>query len=238
MGSAIAARPDRGLSEFHPVRIRKAPEEVVAALIDAIRAGYYLPGDLLPRERDLAARLGVSRVVLREAIELMRGEGILVSRRGRTGGWVVDSLENVPRVQAGLRGERIASVRAILEARRALELTTSLLVGRRASEADFEVLQQQCVDLEVASASERSHTELWNVDTLFHRTAAAMSQNGALAAAFASVMDEVFLLREFLPVGHVAMDAAVENQWDLLNALRSRDDERVLDAVDRHLAAL
>jgi hypothetical protein len=49
------------LAHFRPVRLRKAADVVVDILVDAIRNGLYIPGDKLPRERDLAAHLEVSR---------------------------------------------------------------------------------------------------------------------------------------------------------------------------------
>jgi DNA-binding FadR family transcriptional regulator len=44
------------------------------------------PGESLPPERELAARLGVSRDTVREAIRSLSDAGYLVSRRGRYGG--------------------------------------------------------------------------------------------------------------------------------------------------------
>ncbi len=46
-------------------------------------------GDQLPPERELAERLAVSRVTLREAIAALRDAGYLETRRGRAGGTFV-----------------------------------------------------------------------------------------------------------------------------------------------------
>ena len=88
--SDAATLEDRGLSEFSPIRQRKASDEVLAVLVDAMRGGLYDIGDLLPPERDLAERLNVSRTVLREAIDALRSEGIVTVRRG---GRVVSRLQ-------------------------------------------------------------------------------------------------------------------------------------------------
>ena len=51
------------------------------------------PGESLPPERELAARLGVSRDTVREAIKSLADAGYLVSRRGRYGGtFLADEL--------------------------------------------------------------------------------------------------------------------------------------------------
>ena len=74
---------------FRPVRTRNAFEETVERLLQAIRLGVARPGERLPAERDLAVRLGVSRVTLREAIRALADAGYVESRRGRYGGTFV-----------------------------------------------------------------------------------------------------------------------------------------------------
>jgi GntR family transcriptional regulator len=49
---------------------------------DAVRRGAIKPGDALPSERDLAARVEVSRVTVRKAVQHLVREGVLVQRHG------------------------------------------------------------------------------------------------------------------------------------------------------------
>lgn len=49
---------------------------------DAIHSGRVSPGDALPSERDIAARLDVSRVTVRKAVQQLVLEGVLVQRHG------------------------------------------------------------------------------------------------------------------------------------------------------------
>src|SRR5687767_14011293 len=79
---SLARDGDRGLTAFSPITLRKASDEVLAVLVDAIRGGLYEIGDALPPERDLAERLNVSRKVLRDAIDELRQAGIVTVRRG------------------------------------------------------------------------------------------------------------------------------------------------------------
>ena len=67
------------------VKGRGAVHELVVASIGKwILAGVYAPGDLLPREDDLAEKLGVSRTSVREAIKVLSAKGGCC-RRGE--GW-------------------------------------------------------------------------------------------------------------------------------------------------------
>lgn len=49
---------------------------------DAVRRGAIKPGDALPSERDLAARVEMSRVTVRKAVQHLVRDGVLVQRHG------------------------------------------------------------------------------------------------------------------------------------------------------------
>ncbi len=49
---------------------------------DAVRRGVIKPGDALPSERELAARVDMSRVTVRKAMQHLVREGMLVQRHG------------------------------------------------------------------------------------------------------------------------------------------------------------
>lgn len=53
---------------YEPVRRQSVADQVFGSLRDAILAGRLAPGDALPAERDLAARFGVNRQAVREAV--------------------------------------------------------------------------------------------------------------------------------------------------------------------------
>src|SRR5215208_6752873 len=74
---------------LRPVRGHHAFEACVEQLATAIRLGVYPHGTLLPSERELAERLGVSRATLREAIAALRAAGLVETTRGRGGGTAV-----------------------------------------------------------------------------------------------------------------------------------------------------
>ena len=74
---------------FRPVRTGNAFEETVERLLDGIRLGVHSRGDRLPPERELAGRLGVSRVTVRDALRELAAAGYVETRRGRFGGTFV-----------------------------------------------------------------------------------------------------------------------------------------------------
>lgn len=85
---------------FRPVRAGNAYEETVEHLLEVIKLGAVSEGERLPPERDLATRLNVSRVTLREALRSLQQAGYIESRRGRSGGTFVTYRPSLERLDA------------------------------------------------------------------------------------------------------------------------------------------
>ena len=60
-----------------------AHRRVAAALRAEIQGGVFVPGTQLPAEPDLALQFGVSRGTLRQALQSLRGEGLIDAVPGR-----------------------------------------------------------------------------------------------------------------------------------------------------------
>lgn len=57
-------------------------QRIADSLREAIRSGEYGPGDRLPGENDLMATHGVARMTARQALGVLRDEGIAEARKG------------------------------------------------------------------------------------------------------------------------------------------------------------
>src|SRR5262245_49335985 len=71
---------------FAPLDQTGRAEAVTARLVDAITLGLLVDAERLPSEAELATRLGVSTVTVREALVALRQRGLVETRRGRGGG--------------------------------------------------------------------------------------------------------------------------------------------------------
>jgi GntR family transcriptional repressor for pyruvate dehydrogenase complex len=214
--------------------MRNAADEVLAVLVDAIRGGLYESGDLLPRERDLAERLEVSRTVVRSAVDVLRRAGVVSVRRGNNGGIFVRSTANLAHVLADIHGGTRSDLESILEARRPLELATTLLAAERASQQETEQLGELVVALE--DLFDRPD-EFFETDLRFHLRVAELSGSPLTAELLRETFNRLAVIRAQFPVAHVDHDEALANQRDLLEAIESGERRRILEAVDRHLAA-
>src|ERR671937_2415037 len=92
---ASAAEADRdGLAlarevVFSPVADGALVEQTVRRIGEAIGLGLIEVGERLPSEAELAARLAIAPMTLREALRILREAGYLETRRGRGGGTFV-----------------------------------------------------------------------------------------------------------------------------------------------------
>ncbi len=141
---------DRWLPTSPLVVDRRGPEPAHVQIASWLRAGMargqVAPGDRLPGERDLAERLGVSRMTLRQALADLEASGDLVRVAGRAGGAFVAE----PRVEVDLthltgltdqlhRAGRRAGARVLSARRRvpAADVTTALGLARRAQAVEI-----------------------------------------------------------------------------------------------------
>ena len=222
-------------SAFPALVLPRASDAVMRALIDGIRAGVAPPGTRLARDRELAAHFGVSRPVVREAIDQLRRAGIVDVRRGNRGGVFVRSLA----IPTALLTDRTAlpheDIRQLLEARRTIETTCALLASEHASDADLDELEDLADGLRSVREQPQDFIEL---DVRFHLRVAAISGNVPLEAFLAAVFRDLAATRTEYPVEYGDMEVAIGYQLDTVRALRARDPDAVLESMDRHLRGL
>ncbi|WP_205370023.1 FadR/GntR family transcriptional regulator [Thermoleptolyngbya sp. PKUAC-SCTB121] len=164
-------------------------EVTLERLSSAVKMGLYEPGDQLPSEREIADIMGVSRATVREAIRLMTEQGILVARRGRTGGTFV-SKHPVPETLQNLRtrlSARGTSITGILDHRLVVESGVVELAAQRATDEQKWELQALVNAMEQAD----NHAEYRKLDTRFHLLIAAATQTDRLSSVVAEVHAEL-----------------------------------------------
>lgn len=225
------------LGSFRPVRIRKAADVVVDILVDAIRNGLYGPGEKLPRERDLAAQLEVSRTTIREATSILQRAGVLSVRRGNGGGAVVLSRAIPPTLVSSIHHlDRADEMRSLLEVRRPLELLASVLAVRRGTEEAFEDIRALVVHLETCTHAPVD--EFMYYDLQIHTRIVQASQNRSLVRHLDEIYKQQAAIRAEYPVKSFDPEYAVQLHWAAVEALFARDEARMVEIVDEHLGSV
>jgi GntR family transcriptional repressor for pyruvate dehydrogenase complex len=165
-------------------------DEAIKRIKDMIVTGELRPGDRLPKEADLADRLGLSRSSLREAVRALSLIRVLDVRQGD--GTYVTSLRPetlLDTVGFVLDFHGDDSVLYVLEVRRILEPAATAMAAQMMSDREIESLGSLvAVTGEVdASGDIDGLNELLAADLEFHRRIALGSGNPVLASLIDSL---------------------------------------------------
>jgi DNA-binding FadR family transcriptional regulator len=205
-------------------------------LLTVIKLGFVAPGERFPAERELAARLGISRLTLREAIRELQQANYVQSRRGRFGGTFVTYTPPAPSVGEVRRlaledGDRLADALAFrfaVETGAADMLAQQVAAGSGSAAA---VLRTRLADL--TSASPQDYRRL---DTLFHLSIAELTGSSLLAAACTDARMRLNDLLNAIPVLKLNIAHSAAQHAAIVDAILVGDPERARTAVAEHLA--
>ena len=159
-------------------------DEAIDRIKSMITSGELRPGDRLPKEADLAERLGLSRNSLREAVRALSLIRVLDVRQGD--GTYVTSLEPqllLETMNFVVDFHRDDSIRQFLEIRHILEPAATELATQRMSDADLDRLGAILAEL----PAEPSVDELVANDLRFHREIAVGAGNPTLSTLLESL---------------------------------------------------
>lgn len=132
-------------------RPRRLPDEVARSILGAIESGQLEPGSRLPTEADLARRFGVARTVVREAISLLRYDGIVDSRRG-IGAFVTEASQRASfRISPGCFEKRKQIVQ-LLQLRTGVQAGASALAAVARSAEEMASIASVHAEMEAADA--------------------------------------------------------------------------------------
>ena len=217
--------------ELRPVPRQTLAKAVMQQLLEFMEAASLQTGDPLPSQHELARQLGVSRPVLREAMQGLASVGVVDIRPG-SGCYVGD-----PRATADpdsiFEVFTHESALEVLEARMVLEVELAGLAAQRATEDDFEAMTVILRRLKrtVARGSETSP-----ITSDFH---AALARAGKNAVLFRMSQ----LLRRPRRNQGIRIEQALpditageyERHLALYEAVRGGDADRARAAMREHL---
>jgi DNA-binding FadR family transcriptional regulator len=224
---------------WRPVRGGNAFEITVSRLVQAIKLGLVAVGERLPAERELAERLQVSRVTLREAIGALREAGYLESRRGRSGGtFVVSPTGAAP--AGGARPDAGELARAMgetlhdaLDFRRVLEPGAAALAATRTLSAADRQHLVACL----AASRDRSQESRRVNDSRLHLAVASAGGSPSLAAAVADVQLSLDKLLAAIPVITRNLDHSDVQHTRIVDAILAGDPGAARSTMEEHCDA-
>ncbi len=196
--------------------------------------GSLKPGDRLPPERELSQVLGVGRPALREALRVLEAKGLVVLRKGNTGGAFVSSgrASLVSDSMSDLLRLGSVSVEELFEARQWIQTALVRAACARATAADLHLLRENVAE------GERLHNaglaaERIAVNIEFHHLLAQATRNQVAVMVSRGLTDALRnLIRE---VGSDPAPSLFRDRWALVTALEARDEEAAVKAMTKIL---
>src|SRR5271165_1902468 len=201
-----------------PLRWGSRHDDVLDAIRAAIVSCEIAPGSRLVQD-DLAARFGVSRIPLREALRTLEAEGLVVSEPNR--GAICRPLE--PRDVADLYAVRLALERLACRsaAERFVDLREATAEKRRAAEA---------------AIARGDLTTLIDHDCAFHAGIAQATGNRHLAQSLAGSWSQIARAMHFF----FTLALYPQNVWSeheaIARAIAVGDAEGAADAIELHIS--
>lgn len=114
----------------------RSQDDLAAHLADQIGRGNWLPGELLPSERALAEKSGLSRSMVREALRTLAERRLIEVRPGRGSVVREATVEDAVKRLIEYFDHRGVTPRNLIEARSMIETTATGLAAGRASDQD------------------------------------------------------------------------------------------------------
>lgn len=199
------------------------PAEAIEKIKEMIISGRLSPGDRLPREQDLAAELGMSKNMLREAVTALSLINVLDVRRG-DGTYVTDLspqllLDALTFVADFQRDDTVLN---FIEVREMLEPTATAIAARKIDTVEIDSLYKHLETMR----EDIDVDELVTKDAEFHRRIITAAGNPILTSVLETLSRPLHRARVWRDIlERDAFDITRKQHLAILDALRRRDAE-------------
>ncbi|MFI8964312.1 FadR/GntR family transcriptional regulator [Streptomyces sp. NPDC053493] len=223
---------DRLTPVLRPVRAGNGFEEALEQILQVVRLGLVPGGERLPAERELAERMGISRVTLREVLKVLQEQGLVESRRGRYGGTFV--LRRPQTADEAELRRRIAAV----DIEDTLRFREVLEVGAAGLCAAHGLDEEGAGRLRAALAATHDAPlgDYRRQDTLLHLTLAELSGSPTLTAQYAAVRATVNDLLDCIPLLVRNLEHSQHQHTALVEAVLDGDADAAREVMREHCA--
>lgn len=206
------------LESIEPVNLETTAEVIAGQVRARIMDGTFPPGSQI-REARLALRLNVSRGPVREALQRLIQEGLLVNKKNR--GVFVISL-------------REEDIRDVYLARGAIEREAAKILIRRGDTEAFDRLEE-LVDRMSAASEKHEWPELADWDLGFHEMLVESSRSKRLQRMFSTLLVEARMCLSALESAYPIHERLVEEHRNILAAMRRGEEQQPLELIHAHL---
>ena len=209
-------------------------ESCVEQLGSAIQLGVFRAGSKLPNERDLAEKLSVSRATLREAISALRAAGFVTTTRGRSGGTVVEPLENVRLPDPIENKDRQDEINDIVIFRSIVEPGACYRAASHPLDSAGHELLLSCLrDCEAAETP----TEYRQADARLHLSISSVCGSTELSKACSTVQTKIHQFLDEIPFLQKNIENSNEQHRKIVHSILESDADMARFVMEEHCDA-
>lgn len=209
----MSEKLELNMNAYLPLR-----DVVFNTLREAILKGDLKPGERL-MELQLAAKLGVSRTPIREAIRMLELEGLAVT---------------IPRKGAEVARMTEKGMEDVLQIRRALDELAVQLACDNMNEEHLKILEKAMRTFEQATRSD-DVKQVAEADVAFHDAIYAATDNPRLISLLNNLREQMYRYRvEYLKDESTYRQLIAEHE-EIYDCLLQRDKKRVTRVMAEHV---
>ncbi|MEV4799145.1 GntR family transcriptional regulator [Nonomuraea sp. NPDC049421] len=210
-----------------------ALDTVRARIALAVDLGLLKPGERLPPTADVARALDVGEITVRRALTALCEEGVLVRRRGRSGGTMVADEPAIGKVaETAAYRTAAAEVHRLIDQRLLLECGLTHLAATAVTAERLAELKALVTEMDQAAGWADFHT----CDERFHLALAAASGVESATAHYGPVLRRLY--RYYLPYPLDYLRESNKEHAALVTALERGDAVEAVRVARAHVEVL
>ncbi|MCR4441828.1 MAG: FadR/GntR family transcriptional regulator [Peptococcaceae bacterium] len=225
---------NESFDEFKKVNKENLSDQIIRQIKEMIEKGILKPEDKLPPERDLAQKLGVSRLPLREALKILQFINVLDLRPGE--GYVVKGLETANLLDilenAVEPGQNILN--DLKEMRITLEVKATELACMRRTDKDLKRMLEAIEEMEIAVNS-NDDEKIIRASLNYHNSLMKASHNKLFIAILACFSDVINEGRKQSLIIKGRYRLSIDEHRAIYEAVKERDVKTATELMKLHL---
>ena len=195
-------------------------DEIADVVRERILKGEYEIGEKI-KENQIATELKVSRTPIREAFKLLENEGL------------IDYIPNRGCFAKGFTKQDVDDIYAVREALEELAVRWAVA---RITEPELLALEEQ-VDLMEFYTKKKDKKKVLELNTSFHEIIYASARSRFLAQVLSSYKEYIEKTRKSIFYEQSYLEGILSEHRAIFEAIKDRDEERVVEAISKHLEA-
>lgn len=220
------------MGALQPILRRSLATEVAERLSSGIISGEHAENSLLPTEKELCERLGVSRTVVREAIKLLESRGLVRIERGRGTLVCEASHRSVTESMRVLIQRKTALLEHLIEVRLVVEVAMASLAAARRTDSNLAILERCLRVMREHPAQPEGYVD---ADVEFHNEIARATGNPVFPIVLGPIADLLHDSRVASFSGAKMVKLRAEQHQKIFEAIRRGDGDAAADAMREHL---